>query len=79
MGKIDIRGYTPKHLSYSTVDSFRSCPKKFELQKVLQLEQLPGLAAIGGSAFHACVEALAKAEFFGEPLDTSSEAATTRE
>lgn len=66
MSKIDVDGYRPKHLSYSTVDSYRTCPKRFELQKVMELEQLPGLAAIGGSAFHACVEELAKLQFHAE-------------
>ena len=60
---ISIAGYEPAHLSYSTVDGYRSCGKRFEFQKVLQLEQKPGVAAVGGSAFHRAVEILALEQF----------------
>lgn len=56
MSKISIRGYEPTHLSHSTVSSLRMCGKKFELQKVLRLEERPGLAAIGGTAVHSATE-----------------------
>lgn len=57
MGRININGYEPAHLSHSTVSGYRSCGKRFELQKVLRVEQRPGLAAIGGNAVHVASEA----------------------
>lgn len=54
--RISIDGYEPKHLSYSTVDGFRTCGKRFQLQKVERREQRPGLAGIGGNAVHAATE-----------------------
>lgn len=50
---IDIEGYRPAHMSYSTADGYRMCPKKHFLGKVLRLEQRPGLAGIAGNAIHA--------------------------
>ena len=73
MGRISIEGYEPGHLSYSTVNSYRMCAKQFYFTKVAKVEQLPGLAAIGGNAVHNVLEALAKAEFFGTEVDTLSE------
>jgi hypothetical protein len=56
MTRISIDGYEPAHLSFSTVSGFRSCGKRFELQKILRLEEKPGLAAIGGNAVHQATE-----------------------
>lgn len=56
MTRISINGYEPAHLSYSTVNGYRSCGKRHELQKVLRLEEKPGLAAIGGNAVHKASE-----------------------
>lgn len=56
MGRISIDGYEPAHLSYSTVNTYRMCGKQFQLAKVLRLEELPGLAAIGGNAVHVLSE-----------------------
>lgn len=53
---ISIDGYEPAHLSYSTVNTYRMCPKQFQLVKILRLEELPGLAAIGGNAVHTLTE-----------------------
>lgn len=75
MGLISIDGYEPPHLSYSTVDSYRSCGKKFQLQKILQLEQVPGIAATAGSAVHKATEILDLAEFFGQSLDIGNDGA----
>lgn len=72
MGRISIDGWEPPHLSYSTVDAYRSCGKKLQLQKILRLEQKPGLAALGGSAVHKATELLDLAEFNGETLDIRS-------
>lgn len=52
MGLISIDGYEPKWLSYSTINSYRSCGKRLYFEKILRLEQIPGLAAIGGNAVH---------------------------
>lgn len=48
--------YEPRHLSYSTVNGYRMCGKQFELTRVLQLEEKPGLAAIAGNAVHSATE-----------------------
>jgi hypothetical protein len=56
MNRISIQGFEPAHLSFSTVNGYRGCGKRFELQKVLRLEEKPGLAAIGGNAVHSATE-----------------------
>lgn len=56
MGLISIDGYEPKHLSYSTINGYRMCGAKFRFEKVMRLEQIPGLAAIGGNAVHTATE-----------------------
>ena len=56
MGLISIDGYEPHHLSFSTVNSYRSCGKRFQLEKVFRLEQRPGLAALGGNTLHTVSE-----------------------
>lgn len=58
MTKISVQGYEPAHLSHSTVSSLRMCGKKFELTKILRLEERPGLAALGGNAVHYATEAV---------------------
>lgn len=69
MGRISVQGYEPAHLSFSTVNGYRSCGKKFQLQKVLRLEEKPGLAAIGGNAVHSATEKLDLEEFHGVGID----------
>lgn len=56
MGLISINGYEPAHLSYSTVSTFRMCSAKFNFEKIMRLEQRPGMAAIGGNAVHVATE-----------------------
>lgn len=56
MSFIRYDSYEPAHLSYSSMDGFRTCGARFKLQKVLQVEQKPGLAGIGGNAVHAASE-----------------------
>lgn len=56
MARISVNGWEPPHLSHSTVSSFRMCGKKLELQKVLRVEERPGLASIGGNAVHTATE-----------------------
>jgi hypothetical protein len=56
MAIIDIDGYRPAHLSYSTVSGYRMCGAKFYFTKVLRLEEKPGLAAIAGNAVHTASE-----------------------
>lgn len=53
---VSIDGYEPQHFSYSTMDGYRFCGERHRLQKVLQVEQRPGLAGIGGNAVHAATE-----------------------
>jgi hypothetical protein len=54
--RISIQGYEPAHISFSTINGYRGCGNRFRLQKVLRLEERPGLAAIGGNAVHTATE-----------------------
>lgn len=56
MALIKVGSYEPKHLSFSTVNGYRGCGKRFELEKVMHLEQRPMLAGIGGNAIHSVSE-----------------------
>jgi hypothetical protein len=67
---IDVDGYSPKHLSYSTIDGYRTCGIRFKLQKVIGVEQRPGLAALGGNAVHLASELYDLALHMGVDLDT---------
>lgn len=72
MGRISVDGYEPAHLSHSTIGSYRMCAKKFQLQKILRLEEKPGLAAIGGNAVHTATERIDLAEFYVGDVDNRS-------
>lgn len=56
MGFLQFEDYEPRHLSFSSVDGYRTCGKRFYLQKIARVEQRPGLAGIGGNAVHAATE-----------------------
>ena len=66
---IEIEGYTPAHVSYSALDGYVSCPKRYQLSRVLQLEEKPGLASIAGNALHRASELIDIAQFFGTSVD----------
>lgn len=51
-----VGDWNPAHLSYSTVDGYRTCGMRLKLQKIQRVEQRPGLAAIGGNAVHVASE-----------------------
>lgn len=84
MGFISYEGWEPKHLSFSTLNSWRMCGRMTLFQKVMGLEQHPGLAAIGGNAVHEAtqvVDEMIYAQGFGalsttpaasEDVDTNS-------
>lgn len=55
MGEIRTEG-APPHVSWSALETWMSCGKKFQLQRLLNVEQRPSWAAIGGSAVHAATE-----------------------
>src|SRR5690348_14207474 len=57
---INVPGWEPKHLSFSTLSTYRDCGKRLFLQKVLGKEQRTGRAALGGNALHASSEAIAQ-------------------
>lgn len=48
----------PPHLSNSQTDTIGDCATKYRLQRVEALPQIPQWANIGGTAFHAAVEAI---------------------
>ena len=48
----------PAHLSHSQGNTIGDCATKYRLQRVEQLPQVPQWANVGGSAFHAAVEAI---------------------
>jgi putative RecB family exonuclease len=56
MTRLDYEGWRPPHLSYSTVSGYRDCGMRTKLQKVLKIEQRPGIAALGGNAVHTATE-----------------------
>lgn len=56
MAKVSRDGYEPAHLSFSTISTMRMCGAKFFFQKVLQKEERPGLAALGGNVVHTVTE-----------------------
>ena len=56
MSRISFEDWQPPHVSFSTIDGYRSCGKRTYLQKVARVEQRPGLAGIGGNAVHAATE-----------------------
>lgn len=66
MTAISYEGYQPKHLSFSTVNTYRMCGMMMRLQKVEQREQRPGLAGIGGNAVHTATEVYDKYVRSGE-------------
>jgi putative RecB family exonuclease len=45
-----------KHLSYSTLDAWFSCPKQVELRKIRKAPAVPAWWFAGGSAVHAATE-----------------------
>ena len=49
-------GASKPRLSHSSVNDMLSCPKKYQLRKIVQVEERPGWAALGGKAVHAAVE-----------------------
>lgn len=55
---ISYEGWEPAHLSFSTLNSWRMCGRMTLFQKVMGLEQHPGLAALGGNAVHEATEAV---------------------
>lgn len=55
---ISVNGYEPEHLSYSSIDGYKTCGKRFELQKIIGVEQRPGLAALGGNAVHLATQVI---------------------
>jgi len=58
MSIIHFQNWQPAHLSYSTISTYRMCSRKTYFEKVLLLEQRPGLAAIAGNAVHTATEAI---------------------
>jgi putative RecB family exonuclease len=65
--RLSYEGWEPPHLSYSTVSGYRDCGMRTKLQKVLKIEQRPGLAACGGNAVHTATELYDQ----GEGTDTA--------
>lgn len=52
----NYEGWAPRHVSYSTINGYRSCARRLLLEKVYRVESIPGLAAIGGNAVHSASE-----------------------
>lgn len=66
---LKYENYKPGHLSYSSMDNYRSCGMRFRLQRIDQVEQKPGLAGLGGNAVHTATEWIDLAEFHGNAID----------
>lgn len=71
--KIEIDGYSPKHVSYSALDGYARCGKQYQLSRVLQLEEKPGLAALAGNAIHRATQLIDEATFAGVPVSFRAE------
>lgn len=57
------------HRSYSQVTSYLSCPKSYQLARVVRVPETPAWYLAAGSAVHACLEAITKdSEQRGESL-----------
>lgn len=73
MSFISIDGWEPRSLSYSTVAGYRNCAKQIQLERVLRLEAIPGLALCGGGAVHGATEDLdlarEESRMMGESFD----------
>lgn len=54
--RISYQNWEPPHVSHSTIDGYATCGMRTKLQKVLQIEQRPGLASTGGNAVHTATE-----------------------
>ncbi|MET0426693.1 MAG: PD-(D/E)XK nuclease family protein [Actinoplanes sp.] len=65
----------PPHLSHSQGNTINDCAAKYRMQRVEQLPQIPQWANIGGTAFHAAVEAFERTvakmsrDLGGKPLN----------
>lgn len=51
-----FEGWEPPHLSYSTINGYRTCGKRLLLEKVYRVESIPLLAGMGGNAVHVASE-----------------------
>ena len=47
---------TKSHLSFSAIKTMADCGKRYQLQRVLELPETPGYAALAGRAVHAATE-----------------------
>lgn len=57
MGRPTLEQLTGKsHLSYSAVDTFQSCPEKYNLSRVYKVDEEQSFWFIGGRAFHTATE-----------------------
>jgi len=56
--RIKVGSYEPEHLSFSTISTYRQCGKRLQLQKVMGLEERPGIAALAGNTAHGCAEVI---------------------
>ena len=48
------------HRSYSQVTSYLSCPKSYQLARIVRVPETPAWYLAAGSAVHACLEAITK-------------------
>lgn len=46
----------PPHVSWSSFDQYLSCPKRWQLGRLVRVEQRPMWAGVGGSAVHKATE-----------------------
>jgi len=50
--KINLEGYTPKSLSYSKIETYKTCPLKYKYQHVLNIPTPPSPALSFGNTIH---------------------------
>lgn len=62
----------PPHVSWSSFDQYLSCPKRWQLGRLVRVEQRPMWAGVGGSAVHAATQAWDEAQFFASVIDNDA-------
>jgi len=62
----------PAHRSWSQVHTYQSCPKQYQLSRVLRAPETPAWYLAGGSALHTVIEQINHRAHNGEPLGGDS-------
>jgi hypothetical protein len=54
---LEVNGYKiPEHVSYSALTTWLNCGWQYYLSRIAQIEELPAIWNLGGSAVHKATE-----------------------